>query len=86
VNEQGGLAVMLERPGEMLAWARREQQRLRLLVAQDAATARQILPILVRLERVAAHNRHIACQLRWICQDMQRDGLTPTQPERRPEH
>jgi hypothetical protein len=83
VNEQGGLAVMLERPNEMLAWARREQQRLRLLVAQDAATARQILPVLARLEHVAAHNRHIACQLRWLGQDMQRNGLTPTQTERR---
>ena len=81
-NEPGPLAVMLDRPDEMLAWARHEQQRLRLLVAQDAATPRQILPLLARLEHVAAHSRHIACQLQWLCQDMQRDGLAPAQPER----
>ncbi len=80
--EPDSLTVMLEGSSEMLTCIRREQRRLRRLVTQGIATPHQILPLLARLETLAVHNRHIARQLQWLCQDTQREGLTPVQPER----
>lgn len=84
LTEHDSLAVMLKGSSEILACIHREQKRLRLLVAQGTATSHQIVPLLARLEALATHNRHIDRQLQWLCQDMQRSGLAPTPPTRRP--
>ncbi len=80
--EPDSLTVMLEASSEMLTCIYREQRRLRQLVTEGVATPHQILRLLARLEALAVYNRHIARHLRWLCQDTQREGLTPVQPER----
>jgi hypothetical protein len=79
--EPDSLTAMLEGSSAMLTCINRERQRLRQLVTQGTATPHQILPLLARLEALAVHSRHIVRQLQWLCQDTQREGLTPVQPE-----
>jgi hypothetical protein len=69
--------VMLASAEAITTCARLEQRRLRALVAQDAATPRQIMPFLARLERLAIHGAQLTRQLQWLDQDLQRHGLNP---------
>lgn len=77
-SEEGGLADMLASVPAIAIHARREQRRLRALVAQSAATPRQIVPFLARLERLAIHGAQLTSQVDWLCEDMRRDGLAHT--------
>jgi hypothetical protein len=74
-SEEDGLAVMLASAEAIATCARREQRRLRALVAQGTATPRQIMPFLARLERLAIHGTQLTHQLQWLDQDLQRHGL-----------
>lgn len=71
------LELMLAGAREMVAGARREQQRLRALARSGASTPREILPLLARLERLAIHGAQLTRQLQWLGQDLQRHGLHP---------
>jgi hypothetical protein len=76
--EDDGLAGMLASVPAIAIHARREQRRLRALAAQGAATPRQIVPFLARLERLAIHGAQLTSQVDWLCEDMRRDGLAHT--------
>jgi hypothetical protein len=82
-SEEDGLAVMLASAEAIATYARSEQRRLRALAALNAATTRQIVPFLARLERLAIHGAQLTRQLHWLCEDMQRDGLAHTPPSTR---